>query len=123
MPLMTLNAIKIMPINEQNNLASLESSIQYFYQKTKGRISYEYIALAGINDSIEDAKNLIKYCKKYPVHVNIIEYNTVSGLMFKKSSEDRVDAFARLLKNNGVMVTVRRSRGKDIDAACGAAGK
>jgi 23S rRNA (adenine2503-C2)-methyltransferase len=110
---------KIMPINEQNNLETLESAIQYFYQQTKGRISYEYIALAGLNDSIEDAKNLIKYCQKYPVQVNIIEYNTVSGLQFKKSSDDSIDKFARFLRNNRVMVTVRRSRGKDIDAACG----
>jgi len=109
----------IMPINEQNNLESLLAALKYFYSKTKNRISYEYIAFDNFNDSIDDAKNLLKYCKSFPVKVNIIEYNPISGVEFEKSSEERVDKFARYLKENGVMATVRKSRGKDIDAACG----
>lgn len=110
---------EIMPINEQNNLEVLMDSIEYFYQKTKNRISYEYIAFEGFNDSIEDAKNLVKLCKRFPVKVNIIEYNPIDGMDFVKSPEDRLNKFADYVRRQGVMITVRRSRGKDIDAACG----
>lgn len=110
---------KIMPINEQNDLASLMDAIDYFYQKTGNRISYEYITFQNFNDSIEDAKNLVKLCKRFPVRVNIIEYNPIGGVDFVKSSEDNLDRFAAHLSKHRVAVTVRRSRGKDIDAACG----
>ena len=110
---------EIMPINEQNNLITLMDSLEYYYKNTKGKISYEYIAFDGFNDSIEDAKNLVKLCKRFPVRVNIIEYNPVEGVVLQKASEDRIDAFAKYVRDQGVMITVRRSRGKDIDAACG----
>lgn len=110
---------EIMPINEQNNLAILMDALEYFYQKTRNRISYEYITFQNFNDSIEDAKNLYKLCRRFPVRVNIIEYNPIDGAPFLKSAEHRIDDFARYLRERGVMVTVRRSRGKDIDAACG----
>ena len=110
---------EIMPINEQNNLEILMDAIEYFYQKTKNRISYEYIAFQNFNDTIDDAKNLLKLCKRFPVKVNVIEYNPIDGADFEKSSEDRIDAFAQYLRQRKVMITVRRSRGKDIDAACG----
>ncbi|MEL6944020.1 MAG: 23S rRNA (adenine(2503)-C(2))-methyltransferase RlmN [Bacteroidota bacterium] len=110
---------EIMPINEQNDLASLMDAIDYFYQRTGNRISYEYIAFQNFNDSIEDAKNLVKLCKRFPVRVNIIEYNPIGGVDFVKSSEDNLDRFAAYLSKHRVAVTVRRSRGKDIDAACG----
>ncbi|MEM6701032.1 MAG: 23S rRNA (adenine(2503)-C(2))-methyltransferase RlmN, partial [Bacteroidota bacterium] len=109
----------IMPINRQNDLATLMDAIDYFYQKTGNRISYEYIAFQNFNDSIEDAKNLVKLCKRFPVRVNIIEYNPIGGVPFLKSSEDNLDHFAAYLSRHRVAVTVRRSRGKDIDAACG----
>ncbi len=109
----------IMPINDQNNLASLMSALDYFYSLTKNRISYEYIALRDFNDGLEDAKELLSHCKRFPVKVNIIEYNTITGVDFEKANENKVDAFAEFLTKNGVMATVRRSRGKDIDAACG----
>ena len=108
-----------MPINEQNNLAALMDAIEYFYKKTKNRISYEYIAFQNFNDSLEDAANLVKLCKRFPVKVNIIEYNPIDGAPFLKSSEKNIDHFAQYLRDRDVMVTVRRSRGKDIDAACG----
>jgi 23S rRNA (adenine2503-C2)-methyltransferase len=110
----------MMPINESNDLESLMLALEYFYMKTKNRISYEYIAFNQINDSLDDASKLVRLCKrKFPVRVNIIEYNTVEGINFVKSSEDRLDNFARFLAKREVTVTVRRSRGKDIDAACG----
>ena len=111
---------QIMPINESNNLAALMESLEYFYWKTKGRISYEYIAFDGFNDSLEDAVKLVQLCRrKFPVRVNIIEYNSIEGLSFVKSEENRLNDFAAHLAKEGVTVTVRRSRGKDIDAACG----
>ncbi|MFZ1704081.1 MAG: 23S rRNA (adenine(2503)-C(2))-methyltransferase RlmN [Saprospiraceae bacterium] len=110
---------EMMPINESNNLSELMEALQYFYQQTKNRISYEYIALRETNLSDTDAKNLVKLCKRFPVKVNIIEYNPVEGLLFDKAAMEQTDAFAMLLRKQEVMVTVRRSRGKDIDAACG----
>ena len=110
---------EIMPINEQNNLSVLMDAIDYFYQKTKNRISYEYIAFQNFNDTLEDAANLYKLCKRFPVKVNVIEYNPIDGAEFEKSSEARIDLFAQYLRKRNVMITVRRSRGKDIDAACG----
>ena len=110
---------KIMPINEQNNLAILMDALEYYYLKTKNRISYEYIAFQDFNDSLEDAKNLFALCKKFPVRINVIEYNPIDGAPFKKSSEANIDRFAKYLIDRKIMVTVRKSRGRDIDAACG----
>lgn len=110
---------EIMPINEQNNLSVLMDAISYFYQKTKNRISYEYIAFDGFNDTQQDAIQLVKLCKRFPVKINIIEYNPVEGVALTKSREERIDKFAETLDRHGVTVTIRRSRGKDIDAACG----
>lgn len=110
---------EIMPINEQNDLAALMESLEYFYNTTGNRISYEYIAFQNFNDNIEDAKNLLKLCKRFPVRVNIIEYNPIDDAPFLKAAEHKIDEFAQYLRDHGVMVTVRRSRGKDIDAACG----
>ena len=103
----------IMPINEQNSLGVLIDSLEYFYKKTGNRISYEYIAFQGFNDNVDDAVNLAKLCKKFPVRVNIIEYNQIDGVTFEKSDENRLDKFAAHLTRLGVTVTVRRSRGKD----------
>ncbi|MEM6965203.1 MAG: 23S rRNA (adenine(2503)-C(2))-methyltransferase RlmN [Bacteroidota bacterium] len=110
---------EIMPINENNNLSVLMDAIDYFYQKTKNRISYEYIAFQNFNDTLEDAANLYQLCKRFPVKVNVIEYNPIDGALFEKSSEAKIDRFAQYLRKRNVMITVRRSRGKDIDAACG----
>jgi 23S rRNA (adenine2503-C2)-methyltransferase len=97
----------------------LISAIHYFYKKTGNRISYEYIAFQGFNDSLEDAKNLSKLCKYFPVKVNIIEYNPIPGMNWVKSDTNTLEKFAQYIRNQGIMITVRRSRGKDIDAACG----
>ncbi len=110
---------EIMAINETNSLAVLTEALRYYYKKLRRRVTYEYIALDNFNDSITDAKELVKFSKIIPCKVNIIEYNTVDGLNFDKSSEDRLDKFYQYLQQQGVLVTIRRSRGKDIDAACG----
>ena len=110
---------QIMPINEQNDLNSLMEALRYFYRATRNRISYEYIAFQNFNDSLEDAARLAELCRYFPVMVNIIEYNPIDGAPFLKATEHRIDDFAKYLRDQGVMVTVRRSRGKDIDAACG----
>lgn len=111
---------EIMPINESNKLEGLMQALEYYYRKTKGRISYEYIAFDNFNDGPDDAAKLIMLCRrKFPVRVNIIEYNPIGGVDFDKSGEDRLNEFAARLANHDVTVTVRRSRGKDIDAACG----
>jgi 23S rRNA (adenine2503-C2)-methyltransferase len=110
---------QIMPINEQNDLATLLEALHYFYQLTGNRISYEYIAFQNFNDNLEDAQQLLRLCKRFPVRVNIIEYNPIDGAPFLKSAQHKIDEFAQYLRDHGIMVTVRRSRGKDIDAACG----
>lgn len=110
---------QIMPINETNTLEALKEALQYFYNKTKNKITFEYILFYNFNDTIEDAENLLKFVKQVPAKVNIIEYNPIAEADFKNTEEDKLDKFANYLKKNEVIVNVRRSRGKDIDAACG----
>jgi len=109
----------IMPINEQNSLKALAEALKYYYAKTKNPVTYEYIIFDGFNDNIEDAAELAQFCKHLPCKVNIIEYNPISMAAFINAGEDKVEAFADYLKRQGVNVHLRRSRGKDIDAACG----
>lgn len=111
---------EIMHINETNNIKTLIDALNYFYQNTKGDITLEYVLLDGVNDSIEDAKELAEIYKRVPTHlVNVIEYNPVKGLGFTKTGEDRTAVFTKYLADKKVNVRLRRSRGKDIDAACG----
>lgn len=109
----------IMAINETNNLKVLVESLNYFYSKTGGKITFEYILFDRFNDGAEDAKELIELCKKVPAKVNIIEYNPVEQVTFTKTDAQRREAFVRKLEQNRVTAKVRLSRGKDIDAACG----
>lgn len=110
---------KIMEINDTNDLASLADALAYFYQKTKNKITLEYIIFDNFNDTIEDARELWQFYKKFPSKVNIIEYNPIDGGEFKQAKVEKVDAFVNFLEQKGVNVNIRRSRGKDIDAACG----
>lgn len=110
---------KIMPINDSNSLEILGEALLYFYNKTGTRPTLEYIIFKDFNDSIEDARELELFCKKVPTKVNIIEYNPIDGGEFQKAEEHKVDAFSAFLTKKGVIVNIRRSRGKDIDAACG----
>jgi 23S rRNA (adenine2503-C2)-methyltransferase len=111
---------QIMPINESNSIDTLVEALNYFYDKTKNDITLEYILFKDLNDSIEDAEALTKIYRKIPTHlVNVIEYNTIEGAKFTKPDEDTTQRFTDYLAKNRVNVRVRRSRGKDIDAACG----
>lgn len=110
----------IMAINESNNIAALTEALNYFYEQTKNDITLEYVLLKGVNDSVEDAEELVKVYRKIPTHlINVIEFNPVSGIPYLKSDEDTTQVFTDYLAKNRVNVRVRRSRGKDIDAACG----
>ncbi len=111
---------EIMPINESNTIDSLIEALNYFYDHTKNDITLEYILFKDKNDSIEDANELIKIYRQIPTHlINVIEYNPISGAEFVKPGEDATQLFTNHLAKNNVNVRVRRSRGKDIDAACG----
>lgn len=109
----------IMPFNATFPLKDLREALQYWYQKTKSRITYEYVVWKGINDTRKDAEALVKFCRFAPSKVNLIEYNTIDDDQFQQAPDAAVDMYCDLLEENGIIVTVRRSRGKDIDAACG----
>ena len=110
---------QIMPINETNTLEALREALNYFYEKTGTQITFEYIVFHNVNDSLDDARELWEFTKRVPSKVNIIEYNPISEANFLNTEADRLDRFATFLEDKGVTVNVRRSRGKDIDAACG----
>ena len=110
---------QIMPINEQNSLKALAEALRYFYAKTKSPITFEYIVFHNFNDGLQDAQELAKFCKHVPCKVNIIEYNPIELADFVNAEADKIDAFAEYLRDQGIITNVRRSRGKDIDAACG----
>jgi len=111
---------QLMPVNDQNNLASLKRAIKYFIEKTGTRVTFEYIVFDSFNDSIRDADYLIDFCRGIPVKINLIEYNPVGGVQLKRATGTRLKVFKQHLESKGRMiVNIRRSRGKDIDAACG----
>ncbi|MEC3879974.1 23S rRNA (adenine(2503)-C(2))-methyltransferase RlmN [Parapedobacter sp. 10938] len=110
---------EIMPINEQNSLHALAEALKYYYAKTKNPVTYEYIVFNGVNDDLTDAQELAAFCKHLPCKVNIIEYNPIVFADFENAAADKIDRFADYLRQRGITTNVRRSRGKDIDAACG----
>ncbi len=109
----------IMPFNATFPLKDLREALQYWYNKTKNRITYEYVVWESINDTQEAANALVKFCRFAPSKVNLIEYNPIDDGDFQQASNDAVEMYQNTLEKNGITVTVRRSRGKDIDAACG----
>lgn len=110
---------KIMPFAKNFTLPDLRESLEYWYSKTKRRVTYEYIVWKGINDNSEAIDALVKFCKYVPCKVNLIEYNAIDDPRFQQASPERIQEYIDRLEQNHIPVTVRRSRGKDIDAACG----
>ncbi|GAB4136633.1 MAG: 23S rRNA (adenine(2503)-C(2))-methyltransferase RlmN [Bacteroidia bacterium] len=110
---------RIMPINEQNSLDALADALNYFYEKTGTRVTFEFIVFKDFNDSVQDALELAAYCRKVPAKVNIIEYNPIDDGEFQQTLPGRLEKFKQVLEEKGIIVNIRRSRGKDIDAACG----
>jgi len=111
---------EIMPINESNNLKSLVEALNHFYQQTGNEITFEYILFKDFNDSKQDADELVKIFRQVPADlVNIIEYNPIDQALFAKPEESAIQQFMQHLEKNRVNARLRRSRGKDIDAACG----
>lgn len=109
----------LMPINETNSLESLKEAMMYFYSNTKNQITLEYIAFKDFNLGMDDARNLVNFASNFPCKINIIEYNPIDNALFGKANANELEAFTNFLEKRGVIVNVRRSRGKDIDAACG----
>lgn len=110
---------RLMPINDVNPLEDLAEALRYWYQKTKRKVTYEYVIWDGINDDEAHARALAKFCKIIPSKVNIIQYNPIDEGEFRQASKEAVEMYVRILEQNGIIAKVRKSRGQDIDAACG----
>jgi 23S rRNA (adenine2503-C2)-methyltransferase len=110
---------QIIPANKRFPLEELTAALKYYHQKTKKRFTIEYILFRNFNDSEADAGELARFCKSFPVKINLIEYNDVGGSGFSRTDEARTKAFAAFLERKNMVVNIRKSRGKDIDAACG----
>jgi 23S rRNA (adenine2503-C2)-methyltransferase len=109
----------IMPINDTNSLEELGDALRYWYQKTKRKVTYEYVVWKGINDKPEHAQALLKFAQIIPSKVNLIEYNPIDDGEFQQASEQTLNMYMDLLERHGITTRIRKSRGKDIDAACG----
>ena len=110
---------KIMPFSKAFPLEELRESLVYWYEKTESRVTYEYVVWNGINDTKEAIQALVKFCKHVPCKVNLIEYNPIGDEEFQQANPDVINNYVSNLEMNDIIVNVRRSRGKDIDAACG----
>ncbi|WP_445714925.1 23S rRNA (adenine(2503)-C(2))-methyltransferase RlmN [Flavobacterium sp.] len=110
---------EIMPFTKNFPLTDLRESLEYWYRKTKSKVTYEYVVWKGINDDKKSIDALVKFCKYVPCKVNLIEYNPIDDGMFQQASEEATNAYIIALEKNNIVAKVRRSRGKDIDAACG----
>ena len=110
---------RLMPINEFNPIEDLAEALKYWYAKTKRKVTYEYVIWDGINDDEEHARALAKFCRHIPSKVNIIQYNPIDEGEFRHASQESVDMYIRILEQHGIVAKVRKSRGQDIDAACG----
>jgi len=110
---------RIMPFSKAFPLVDLKESLEYWYAKTNSRVTYEYVVWEGINDTKEAISALVKFCKYVPCKVNLIEYNPIDDGEFQQANPQAIDDYISILEMNDIIVNVRRSRGKDIDAACG----
>jgi 23S rRNA (adenine2503-C2)-methyltransferase len=109
----------LMSINKTNDLTKLTDAVKYFYGKTKTRVTFEYLLLENFNNSLSDAKELAEFCKSFPCKINLIEYNEVENSEFSKSSEKNTKQFIEYLESKNLIINLRKSKGTDIDAACG----
>ena len=109
----------IMPFSKKFSLNEINDSLIYWYSKTKRRITFEYIVWKDVNDNIDHINALVNFCKSIPSKVNLIEYNSIGDQNFQSANPNMINLYKDLLEKNKITVTVRRSRGKDIDAACG----
>ena len=109
----------IMPINETNSLEELGDALKYWYSKTKKKVTYEYVVWKDINDTSVHAQALLEFCKLVPCKVNLIEYNPIDDGEFQQAAQEALNMYMDLLEKNGITTRIRKSRGKDIDAACG----
>lgn len=110
---------ELMPVNKSNPLKELGDAIRYFYDKTGLRVTFEYLLLNDYNDKVENARDLAAFCRIVPCKINLIRYNPVPGIPFEASNKERESSFMNFLESRNIIVQVRRSRGEDIDAACG----
>lgn len=110
---------RLMPINDSNPIEELGEALKYWYQKTGRKVTYEYVIWEGVNDDERHAKALAKFCKIIPSKVNIIQYNPIDEGEFRQAKQEAVDMYVRILEGQGIIAKVRKSRGQDIDAACG----
>jgi 23S rRNA (adenine2503-C2)-methyltransferase len=110
---------QIMPINESNTLDVLKTALLYFFDKTGNDITLEYIVFNKFNDTIEDARELYEFAKGIPCKINLIEYNPIAQSSFVNAEADAIAKFSAFLESKRMIVNIRRSRGRDIDAACG----
>ncbi len=110
---------QLMPINKTNPLDKLVEALKYYYWRTQKRITFEYLLIDGITDTMADAKALAAFCKNFPCKINLIEYNVNPFVDFKKSKKENVQRFYNFLTSKNLVVTIRKSRGEDINAACG----
>ena len=109
----------IMNINDTNSLDDLKKALKYYYNKRRKKVTFEYVIWKGINDTKNDAMALLNFCKIIPCKVNLIEYNPIEGEAFQSASEDKINMYIDLLESHGITVRIRKSRGNDIEAACG----
>lgn len=110
---------EIMPINESNSLEALKDALRYFYKKTGTRVTFEYIVFHNFNDELTDAQELLTFSRCVPCKINIIEYNPIEEATFQNAAPQKLDRFIAFLESKGLIVNVRRSRGRDVDGACG----
>src|SRR5881394_620734 len=110
---------QIMPINRRYNVETLLSACDYYTSRKKQRLTFEYILIASVNDSDEQAQVLARHAKRLSAKVNLIPYNLVEGLPWSRPSRNRQAKFLSILREQGVPATLRREKGHDIDAACG----
>ena len=109
----------VMPINDANPLDELVESLNYWYKLTRRKITFEYVVWRDVNDKPVDADALVRLCKRVPSKVNLIEYNPIDDGRFQQAAPEAIDMYINKLESADITVNVRRSRGKDIDAACG----